>query len=79
MIRRELIGMAAAFAVACFSGIRAGTDGQSPAAKTAIACQCCGASCSCPTCFCDVEKANQESCPCCGGATCCSAGSGHAA
>ncbi len=73
MIRRELIAMVAALALATFTGLKAGTEESGPKAKVPTACACCGASCGCSDCFCDAKAATQESCDCCGGAACCSA------
>ncbi len=73
MIRRELIGMVAAFVLATFSGIKAGTESPIPTAAAKPGCACCGAACACPACVCDAQSLTSASCPCCGGTTCCSA------
>ncbi len=70
MIRRGLLGMMAALALAGFLGLRAdATD-----AKAQAGCACCGSACACPACICDAKAQAGPGCACCGTAACCSTG-----
>jgi hypothetical protein len=73
MIRRGLIGMIAALAVAAFAGTL--TNAADNKTKAKAGCACCGETCSCPACYCDAKAKTVKACDCCGGAACCSTNS----
>ncbi len=69
MIRRRLLGLAGALALAGMLG--AGAAGAlSVNNKAKLGCSCCGDSCACKACVCDASSSAQG-CDCCGGAQCC--------
>jgi hypothetical protein len=71
MNRRGLMGLAAALALAAFTGIRAETADTRTKTKANVGCACCGDACACSACSCDAIAKVKNDCPCCGGAACC--------
>ena len=71
MIRRRVLGLAGALALAGMLGVGA-TAALNVPSKAAAGCSCCGDLCACTACVCDAT-AKTHGCDCCGNAACCPA------
>jgi len=69
MIRRQLLGMVGALALAGLMGVRA--DAAEGSKVAGASCAWCGDACTCPAGTCDATAEAGKGCDCCGGAACC--------
>ena len=75
MIRRRVLGLAGALALAGVMGVGA-AGALSEKNKAVATCACCGGACACTGCTCDTtagDRAAAKGCDCCGDAACCPA------